>query len=470
MYLPCDLEENEFIKTEAVLKVTITSLSTCKKKLTISLESQTVEITRKKIIRDAYRMGSVSGFRAGKAPMSLFMKQYGDHIEKELKISLIRESYTKALEENTLNPLDRKGDLEVKMLDDGGAEYQIEIEVEPEFELQAYQDMTVEYLKSPQFTQELLDTEIRVYRERMAEYQPGKTIDTESIAYLDIIHLDDQGQEISGTHRDKMVVTIKNNQIWPKELIQGLTGMNIDQEKEVFFTYPEKNKDFAGQTVKARIRVVEIKHLVLPELNQAFLETKLQNKFKTIEEFKAQFEEELQKHLLEEAKQKRREGLIRQLLKYNPLEVPDSVVHNQFYSHLEQARTQLEHIPPNQQKSMQTYYYLKSLGDTKLHYILKKIEQIEKIEVTQDEVNLHLAEMAESQNMDAQAIKRELIQSGNFIRMKNELLESKIFYFLGQKNTWLEVEAYTQEEEKAVDVPENIPVAGPEEKKGKEGE
>ncbi len=452
------------------MKVTLDNLSTCKKKLTISLDAQTVADTRQKIIKDAYRVGSVPGFRVGKAPMSMFMKQYGDHIDKELKISLIRDSYNQAIEENKLNPLDRKGELDVKFLEDGSAEYQMELELEPEFELKAYRNMDVEYLKPESFTPERLEKEILAYRERMAEYQPCDIIDADSIAYLDIVHLDEQGNDIPETHRDKMVVMIRNNQLWPDELIRDLIGLNLNQEKQVAFTYPDRIKEYADQSVTARIKPIEIKHLVVPELNQEFIETKLQNEVVSVEEFKTKFEDELKSHLEKEAKEKRREGLIRQLLKSNPLDAPDSIVMNQFYHYLEQARSRFEYMPPEQQKSMQTYYFLKSVGDTKLHYILKKIELAEKIEITPDEVNQHLNELAEIQKKDAQTIKRELIQSGNFIPVKTQWLEEKIFDFLDRNNNWIEVDAYTQDEEEAEHVTEDLPVINPEPEQGSKGE
>ena len=45
------------------------------------------------------------GFRRGRAPRRLLEKRFAGHVRDDVKNSLLSESYTKALEDNDLDPL-----------------------------------------------------------------------------------------------------------------------------------------------------------------------------------------------------------------------------------------------------------------------------------------------------------------------------------------------------------------------------
>ncbi len=86
------------------------------------------------------------GFRRGRAPRRLLEKRFAGHVRDDVKNNLLSESYTKALEDNDLDPLSdpQVEDAEnLELPESGDLTFTVKVEVTPDVELPAFDSIEV---------------------------------------------------------------------------------------------------------------------------------------------------------------------------------------------------------------------------------------------------------------------------------------------------------------------------------------
>ena len=88
------------------MKVAVEDISPVKKKLNIEIAPDSVSKEIDKAISDVAKKAKIHGFRPGKAPKAIVEKHYGEEVRSEVMNRLISDSYLRALQEHSLNPVD----------------------------------------------------------------------------------------------------------------------------------------------------------------------------------------------------------------------------------------------------------------------------------------------------------------------------------------------------------------------------
>jgi trigger factor len=147
--------------------------------------------------------------------------------------------------------------------------------------------------------------------------------------------------------------------------------------------------ELQGKTVKYHLQVSEIRERVLPELDRAFFE---KIKVKDLEAFKKHVLEDLRKHKLQTLRFEQREAIVKQIIERATFEIPESA---ESYEQMQLLRNFIEQqlhggVKPEiiQQNQAQLVEDTKKLAHdrAKINFILEKIAAIEKIVVTEDEM------------------------------------------------------------------------------------
>jgi trigger factor len=107
----------------------------------------------------------------------------------------------------------------------------------------------------------------------------------------------------------------------------GIIGMKEGDEKEININFPDDYhaEDLKGKPVMFKIKVNEVLDTNLPELNKEFFE-KVGIEVETIEDFKKDLEDKLQKDLDVTLKRKIKERVFDALEILNPIEIPAAMV------------------------------------------------------------------------------------------------------------------------------------------------
>lgn len=125
------------------VNVTVDNLAPCKKLVRVEVEAEKVNETFDSVVREFRREARLPGFRPGKAPVEMVLRQFGKEIEDETKRKLINESYKQAIEEQKLDVVGQPDVEEIEFSRGQPLKFVATVETAPEFELPEYKGIPV---------------------------------------------------------------------------------------------------------------------------------------------------------------------------------------------------------------------------------------------------------------------------------------------------------------------------------------
>ncbi len=133
------------------------------KKLTIQIPAETVSEKLRGSLDTLSTEAQLPGFRKGRVPRWLIEKQFGPAVKQEAKSELVSAAFTKAVDEHKLKVIGQPGGgnlADVEVQDGKPFEFELEVEVLPEFDLPKLEGITV---KKPliDVTDAMVDEEVK---------------------------------------------------------------------------------------------------------------------------------------------------------------------------------------------------------------------------------------------------------------------------------------------------------------------
>lgn len=358
---------------------------------------------------------SVPGFRKGKAPRKLIEKQYGENVFYEDAVdSLYKENISKLLEEFDKEVVDVQNSEITEVSKENGVTLKTEFITKPEVEISDYKGLKVKKTVKT-VTDEDIVKEIDSMREKIARLitVEDRAVENGDTAVIDFEGFVD-GVAFANGKGEKFPLEIGSHTFIPG-FEEQVVGKNIGEEFDVNVSFPEdyQEESLKGKPAVFKCKLHEIKSKELPELNDDFVKDVSEKD--TVDELKAEIRENLEKRNAEEAENEVDAAIAEALLANMKAEIPNAM----YERHTDElirdwsARTRI---------SVQDY--LKYTGTTaaqfranfeenskrqvNLRLALEKIAMIEGFEVTQEEVDKEIAELAEQYKMDADRVKQAI--------------------------------------------------------------
>lgn len=419
--------------------------------LEVTVNAEEVEEALAESYKRVVKKVNIPGFRKGHVPRSILEKQFGKEVLYEDAIDIILpKGYLKALEEYQLEPIDQPK-LEVKEAFEAGKPFTFKatVEVLPEVKLGQYKGLKIEKPKV-EIKDEQVAERLASLQERHAELvlSDKKNLEKGDFAVIDFEgYLD--GQPFSGGAAQAYSLEIGSGSFIPG-FEEQLIGMEIGTDKNIKVTFPNDypREDLAGKEVTFKVSLKEIKVKEIPAADDEF--AKSVGNFETIDDLKADLREKMLEWAKQESEASFTQAAINQAVENAEFETPETLVKRE----MEDLLHRFEHNLAYQGLTLDKYlaYVKKSreevledfrpeaLKRVKTDLVLSNIARAENLEVTEEELNEKLQELAERYQQKNSAKLRETLESkGQLDSIRQAILLEKASDFIKENTIAVEV-------------------------------
>ncbi len=403
-------------------------------KLTIETSAEELD----KAIQGAYLKNrgqiSVPGFRKGKVPRQMIEKMYGASIfYEDAANAIIPDAYEKAAEESGLEIVSQPK-IDVTQLEKGKAFiFTAEVAIKPEVTLGEYKGIEVE--KSVvEATEEEVLAELDKAREqnsRMVTVE-DRAVEKDDQAIINYEGFVD-GVAFEGGKDENHALTIGSGQFIPG-FEEQLIGVKAGEEVDVNVTFPEEYHapDLAGKEAVFKVTVNEIKKKELPELDDEFAEDV--SDFDTLAEYKDDIKAKIIERKEKETATEKENKIIDKIVENAKMEIPEAMIETQTRQIADDFAHRLEH----QGLTLEQYFQFTGLTAEKYiedmkpqavkrietRLVLEAIAKAEDIQVSDEEIETELSNMAAAYQMEVAQIK-EFMGENEKKQMKQDIAVQK---------------------------------------------
>ena len=406
------------------------------KEVVIKIEGKDWEDALDKAFKKVSKDKTIAGFRKGKAPKNIYLKHYGiESLFYEASNICIDKAYNKMIEENKDLQIVSQPILDIKSVDEKYIEYVFTLTLKPEVKLGKYKGLSTKKDKV-KVTKEEVEHEIKHMRENYKEIvtKDGK-IENGDIAVIDFEGFKD-GVAFDGGKGENYSLTIGSNTFIPgfeDQLIGHVTGDEVD----VNVTFPSDYHvdELKDAPVVFKVKIHEVKQTVLPELDKDFFEDLGMEGIDSKESLEKQVKDNIKTRKEKEAEDKYIDELLKEIADNTEVDIPDTMINDEtthmvehFKEHIMMQGVTIEQfysLTNSSEDKLKEEYHDEALRRVKNRLIIEKIIEEEKIEVSDEEVDNKLEELAKKYKMTKEEVKKEYDDNLDYISF--DLKVRKVF-------------------------------------------
>ena len=321
------------------MDVTVESTGTLERSMRVELPLGPIEQQIDSRLKSVGRTAKIQGFRPGKVPAKVVRRRYGKQVREEVLSEVLQKSYTEAVTQQQLNPA---GGPKIKTEDENGETftYTAVFEVMPEIALKDLENIKVER-PDVSISDEDIDEMMTNLRKQKATWEEveRKSADEDRVVIDFLGTL--KGEAFPGGEGKEYPVVLGAGQMLP-DFEKGLMGVKVGDETSFKVKFPKDYhaEELAGKKADFEIKVHRVEAQILPELNDEFAES-----FNVADGGLEAFQKDVRENMEREAKQKvtndLREQAMNGLLETNPIEIPETLKHQEMHALQKEAMERL---------------------------------------------------------------------------------------------------------------------------------
>jgi trigger factor len=391
------------------------------------------------------RHARIPGYRPGKAPRRVVEAKYKKEIQEELTKRLVSQSYRDAIAEKQLRVVSLTNLEDVQIADDKTMRFQATVIIAPEFELPDYKNITVQ-LPATDVTEEEVDAALERLREQSADFievQPERPLQMEDFAVIDF-----EGA-IEGRPINEIAPEASKNlhggkkfwlQMLPENFLPNFCEQLVGQQREetrlVIVNFPSDFPvpELAGKKVDYAVTLREVREKVLPNLDDAFAGKLVKDK--TLPELRRLVEHDVQhekEHAVERAKESQ---VIKFLHEHISFDLPPQLLRNETRRALgELVQRNRQRGVPDEMLKTKEKELVEGAGSLAAHrlktnFILHRIAEREKIEVSPEELREQIRQEALRDGVPYEKRRKEIEENDAMNALAEQILLGKTLDFL----------------------------------------
>ncbi|QTJ33163.1 trigger factor [Dolosigranulum pigrum] len=362
---------------------------------------------------------NVPGFRKGKVPRKLFNKMYGEEALYEDALNdLLPRAYQKALAELEDEDFELVGEpsIDIKSMEkDADWEIIAEVPLKPEVTLGDYKNIEVTK-QDRTVTDEDVADELESRRQRAVELalkddaaEEGDTVVIDFEGYKD-------GEKFDGGSAENHSLELGSGQFIPGFEDQ-LIGAKSGDEKDVEVTFPEEYgaEELAGQDVVFKVVIHEVKEKRVPELDDEFAKD-VDDEVETLDELKDKIRQQLEKSKDRAATEATDDEAIQKAVENAEVpEIPEAMIDeevdrqfNLFINNLQQqgiSKDQYMSMIGTSEQELRNQFRNEADFNVKTNLVLEAIAKAENIDVTTEDIDAEIKDLAEQYGMEEDRVR-----------------------------------------------------------------
>ena len=362
------------------------------------------------------RKGKVFGIH-----LDLFKKNYTTSIEGQFAEESISKYYKEAIDKLELVPINQGKMLDLKFKQEQNLEFEIEFEVKPDFNLPKYEKkFKIQATKYIPSDQDLSDALADLQNRFSSMKEINKGAKKEHYLLVDMQELDN-GAPIIGKKMEKQYIRLGFG-AFNDDALSALEGIKKDEKRNI-------SLDIKGNKVHYELFVHKIEEQIIPELNDEFAKTVDPNS-KNIKDLKSKVSDNIADNFNSEYLKSINNSIIDYFVQKTKLEAPDSMIENYLNHLVENNKTQQPNMTEEQETEIRTSSKDMAIMNIKWYLIKEQIINLQKIDVSNDDLEKRKKELIEKDPQNAKSIKVFLKDANNQQKFFDDILNEKLFNYL----------------------------------------
>ena len=423
------------------MEINVKEMNSYSREMTVHVPWAELEDSFNKHAKKFSKKVNLRGFRPGKIPMKVLLKQFKPAMEADFVEHALNLYYLQALKEKDLLPVNKAEVEKVDFEHEGDISFTAKFEIEPEMTLPKLRKRALKVQKT-NYVHDIEDVE-NVIRDLRRNHASMETVETGAeegnFILADLQKVDPSGLPIIGKKLEKKYLKVGGGVI-KDENLDKLKGAK--PEDKIRMHLPENEQ---GEKSEYEVTVINVEKEVLPEINEEFIK-KVDPEAKTEEELRASVET----RIVDNYQNRSKEAFERQLSdamieKVNP-EFPPSMVES-YLDHMVEDIKQSKQPGAedlDEAKVRETY---QSVAERNMKWFLvrKAIIKENELEVTKDEVQAEVQRLIDRSPDHAKEIEKYYKKPSNRTRIEDDLMEKKILDYLQKFAKIKEVDVKTKD-------------------------
>ena len=435
------------------MKVTQEKLPASQIGLEIEIAPEKTKQSYEKVIQNYARQANISGFRKGKVPRQILLQRLGKtRIKAAALEELIQDGIGEAVKQESIEAI---GQPELRSSFEELIEnyepgkpltFSAAVDVPPSIDLSEYSGLQFK-AEEVKYDTEQVDKVLDSERQQMAtlipvEGRPAQLGDTAILDFKGFLAPKEGAdpeavlEAIPCAEATDFQVDLEEDKFIPG-FITGIVGMNPGETKEVEAQFPDPyaNEELAGASAKFTVTLKELKEKELPELNDDFAQEV--SEFENLAELRNSLEERFKKENEDNAKAKKQEALLNELVKHATFDLPETMIQQEVDAMLTQTAMRLSQqgldikklfnqdtIPQLRERSRP-----EALDRLQRTLALREVGERESIKTTPEEIESRKKEVMEEYS--GEDVDPDRVQEA----VENELLTEKIIDWLLERSS-----------------------------------
>ena len=383
--------------------------------LTIETSAEEFEAAVNKAYLKMRGKMNIPGFRPGKAPRKMIESMYGAEVFYEEAVNaVLPDAYESAVDEQKLEVVGYP-QVEIESVGKEGAVFKCTVAVYPEVELGQYKG-----LEAVKAEVKVMAADVNARLKEMAERNSRLVAVERAVKKGDTANIDfegfDNGVAFEGGKGDAFDLEIGSGSFVPGFEDQ-LIGMKAGEEKDIDIPFPENyTPELAGKPVVFHVKVNEVKVKELPAIDDEF--AKDVSEFDTLKELKADIKKKMIEERTTAAQRAFEDVLMTKAAEGVKADIPEEMIELQAQQLVDGFKQQLaaQGIPYDQYLKMTGMEEAKIMADAKepaanqvkMDLAIRAIIKAEGLEVSDEEVEAEMKNVADKYGMDLDTVKKYL--------------------------------------------------------------